>query len=85
VNLYAKGPVDSVQKFSLELPLANKDGWLGSGMDDIFEHRIAFALDPNRFLFSRSGDYNFSLEQIMRDDPLADVMNIGIRIEKKPQ
>ena len=83
VNLTAKGPVDSVQKFKLELPLANKEGWLGTGMDDIFEHRIAFTLDPSRFQFSRSGDYTFTLEQIMRDDPLEHIMNVGIRIEKK--
>ncbi len=85
VNLYAKGPVDSTQKISLELPLANKEGWLGSGLDDIFEHRIAFTLDPEKFRFTRSGNYTFTLEQIMRDDPLADVMNAGIRIEKKTQ
>ncbi|HVF81590.1 MAG TPA: gliding motility lipoprotein GldH [Flavisolibacter sp.] len=85
VNLYAKNPVDSVQKFSLELPLAGKEGWLGSGMDDLFEHRIAFTLDPQRFRFSSPGSYTFSLEQIMRDDPLTDVMNVGLRIEKKTQ
>jgi gliding motility-associated lipoprotein GldH len=54
-------------------------------MDDIFEHRIAFTLDVQRFSFSKSGDYTFSLEQIMRDDPLDNIMNVGIRIEKKPQ
>lgn len=85
MNLYAKGPVDSSQKFSLELPLASKDGWLGTGMDDIFEHRIAFTLDPQKFQFNRAGDYTFTLEQIMRDNPLPDVMNVGIRLEKKSQ
>lgn len=85
VNLYAKGPVDSTQKFSLELPLANKDGWLGTGMDDVFEHRVAFTLDPQKFRFSKPGNYTFTLEQIMRDDPLDHIMNVGIRIEKKAQ
>lgn len=84
VNLYAKGPADSARRFSLELPLANKEGWLGSGMDDIFEHRIAFALDPRKFSFARAGEYTFTLEQIMREDPLPHVLNAGIRIEKKP-
>lgn len=83
VNLYAQAPADSAKKFGLELPLANKDGWLGSGMDDIFEHRIAFTLDPQKFRFAKSGTYTFSLEQIMRDDPLPDMLNVGIRIEKK--
>ena len=84
VNLTAKSPTDSSQTFKLELPLANKEGWLGSGMDDVFEHRVAFTLDPERFRFSRSGDYKFTLEQVMRDNPLEHVMNVGIRIEKKP-
>lgn len=83
VNLYAKGPAGPAQKFSLELPLANKEGWLGSGMDDVFEQRAAFALDPQKFGFTRSGNYTFTLEHVMREDPLANVMNAGIRIEKK--
>lgn len=84
VKLTAKGPVDTARAFTLELPLANKEGWLGSGMDDIFEHRVAFALDPEKFSFARSGDYTFTLEQVMRDDPLENIMNVGVRIEKKP-
>ncbi|HYO21001.1 MAG TPA: gliding motility lipoprotein GldH [Flavisolibacter sp.] len=83
VNLSAKSPADTVQNFKLELPLANKEGWLGSGMDDIFEHRIAFALAPAKFPFNRAGDYQFTLQQIMRDNPLEHIMNVGIRIEKK--
>ena len=83
IRLQAKGPVDTIQKINVELPLANKDGWLGTGMDDVFEHRIAFALDPEKFNFSKPGEYLFTLEQIMRDDPLPEVMNVGIRIEKK--
>jgi gliding motility-associated lipoprotein GldH len=83
IKLQAKGPADSAFAVNLELPLANKDGWLGTGMDDIFEHRIAFALDPQKFRFSRAGQYSFTLEQIMRDDPLPDVLDVGLRIEKK--
>jgi hypothetical protein len=52
-------------------------------MDDIFDHRIAFALDPQKFHFAKPGQYSFTLEQIMRDDPLENVMDVGIRIEKK--
>lgn len=80
-----QSPADSVrQKFTLELPLANAEkGWLGSGMDDLFEHRIALTLDPNKVNFRKSGIYVFTMEQIMRDDPLGHVMNAGIRIEKK--
>lgn len=85
LKLHAKAPGDTVQQINLEIPLANKDGWIGIGMDDIFEHRMPFALDPQKFNFSKSGEYSFMLEQIMRDDPLPEIMNAGIRIEKKTQ
>ncbi len=55
-------------------------GWLGSGMDDIFEHRILLDASPSRF--PKKGVYTFTLAQIMREDPLEHVMNAGIRIEK---
>lgn len=93
VNLYATAPADSTQKLGLELPLANKEGWLGTGMDDVFEHRIRIGGEIDKlsfvqwrgdgFYFTKPGDYTFSLEQLMRDDPLPAVMNIGFRLEKK--
>lgn len=93
INLYAAGNGDSLQKLGLELPLASKEGWLGTGMDDVFEHRIRLGNEMQRFPFLRMGEegfyftkpgsYTFSLEQIMRDDPLPDVMNLGFRLEKK--
>lgn len=93
MNLWAKSPADTLQKLSLELPLANKEGWLGTGMDDVFEHRIQVGgeaakfsfLQPvaDGFVFTKPGEYTFSLEQIMRDDPLLNVMDVGLRLEKK--
>ena len=83
LNLYATAPGEKAEKFTLELPLANNEGWLGSGMDDIYEHRIALTLDPEKFHFNKAGEYSLALEQIMREDPLANVMNAGLRIEKK--
>jgi len=65
-----------------DLPLAdNNRGWLGTGMDDIFEHRI-LVQQQTRFL--RPGKYEYSIQQIMREDPLPEVMNVGLRIEKAP-
>lgn len=93
VHLLAKAPADSVQKLGLELPLANKEGWLGTGMDDVFEHRIRIGneieklgfvkLGADGFYFTRPGEYFFTLEHIMREDPLMDVMNVGLRLEKQ--
>src|ERR1700761_1589948 len=59
----------------------NEKGWLGSGMDDIFEHRVQIQQDTR---FSHPGLYSFTLEQIMREDPLKHVLNVGVRIEKVP-
>jgi gliding motility-associated lipoprotein GldH len=82
LNLYVKGPgQDSTVKIQKELTLAtNEKGWLGSGMDDIYEHRIAMAAPQSL----KAGTYTFTLEQIMREDPLENVLNAGIRLEKKP-
>ncbi len=64
----------------VELPLADKTGkWLGSGMGDIFEHRIPIQQDAR---FDKAGTYHFTLEQNMRINPLPHVMSIGLRIEK---
>lgn len=87
LNLYAQAPGAAPVKFSqIEMPLASKEkGWLGSGMDDIYEQRIPVTLDPSKFNFKKAGEYSFTLEQIMREDPLQHVMDVGIRLEKKPQ
>lgn len=82
--MYAQAPGDSAQKFMLELPLAtNEKGWLGTAMDDLYEHRVALTLDPQKFNFKKKGTYIFTLEQVMREDPLQHVLNAGIRLEKK--
>jgi gliding motility-associated lipoprotein GldH len=85
INLYTQAPGDTVQKVQYELPLASKEkGWLGSAMDDIYEHRIALTAQNRSLYFKKAGEYTFTLEHIMREDPLQQVLDVGIRIEKKP-
>lgn len=80
VNIYTQSPGDSLKKQQLDLRLATDDkGWLGSGMDDIYEHRIQITENP---LPLKAGTYRFRLENIMREDPLEHIMNVGIRVEK---
>jgi gliding motility-associated lipoprotein GldH len=75
---------DSVQTAQYDLNLGNdEEGWKGSGMDDIYEHLISLTPEGTDFYFRKKGDYTFSIEQIMREDPLEHVMNVGLRIEKK--
>lgn len=81
MNIHTKAPGDSVAKVqALDLSLANNEkGWLGVGMDDLFEHRIRISQDA---IPLKAGTYHFQLEQIMRDDPLENVYNVGIRVER---
>lgn len=85
INLYRKKPDGQTSKVPYELQLAtNERGWLATGMDDIYEHRIPLTPPANdSFYFDRSGPYTFTIEQIMREDPLQNIMNVGLRIERK--
>jgi len=86
INLYTKAPGDTVEKVQYELPLASKEkGWLGSAMDDIYEHRISITPQNQKLYFKKSGEYTFTIEQIMREDPLQHVMDVGLRLEKKSE
>ena len=66
-----------------ELPLANNEGWIGTAMDDLYEHRVR--ITPSEGIPLKAGDYLFTIGQVMRKDPLENVLNVGLRIEKKPQ
>ena len=80
INLYSQPPGDTLHKAPYELQLANNEkGWLASGMDDIYEHRLKLTDAVNL----RAGEYKLRLENIMREDPLQHVLNVGLRIEKK--
>ncbi|MDE3247087.1 MAG: gliding motility lipoprotein GldH [Bacteroidota bacterium] len=82
LKLSRQGP-DTTYTQQLDLSLANTtQGWLGTGMDDIWEQRIP--ITEGAFRFRKSGNYTFTLEQIMRQDPLQHVLNAGIRVEKQP-
>lgn len=84
IKLHTLSPDSTASQAQYELPLAtNEKGWLGTGMDDLYEHRIALTPLNQDFYFKKSGQYRFTLEQVMREDPLQHVMNIGFRIEKK--
>ena len=81
LNLSTKQPgQDTAQVVRYDLRLAtDNEGWLASGMDDIYEHRIKLTGD----IKLKAGVYKFSVENIMREDPLQNVLNVGLRVEKK--
>jgi gliding motility-associated lipoprotein GldH len=80
INLYSQPPGDTLHKAPYELQLAtNEKGWLATGMDDIYEHRLKLT----DALKLKAGEYKFSLENSMREDPLMNVLSVGLRVEKK--
>jgi len=85
IHLTTKQPGrDSAQTARYDLTLGtDESGWLGTGMDDIYEHRIPLTPVGTDFRFREPGEYHFTIEQVMREDPLENVLNVGLRIEKK--
>ncbi len=77
-----QNPGDTMFYQKVNLTLGNDaSGWEGSGMNDIWELRKPLTTKP--LPFKKAGVYNFSIKQIMRDDPLLYVMSAGLRIEKQ--
>ena len=73
-------PKGLVAHDTLELTLADARGkWLGSGSGDVWDNRILFKRD---FKFPEAGLWHFELQQAMRVNPLPQVMDAGMRIEK---
>lgn len=67
-----------IQQFNL--PLADdQKGWLGTGMDDIYDQRIPLTQQPIKLKY---GINTFIIKHTMREDPLQSILSTGIRIEK---
>jgi len=81
INIGTQSPKDTLiyQKFDLQLG-TDVHGWEGTGMDDIWEVRKLITKGPVKF--NKAGNYHFSISQIMRENPLPNVMSVGIRVEK---
>ena len=75
-------PDKNVTDQKVNLLLGNNNGWLGTNMDDIVEHRVLLTKYPVKL---KPGQYSFSIQQIMREEPLQNMLNAGIRVEKAVQ
>ena len=63
-----------------QIPLANPDGeWLGSGSGNLYSYQYPLR---TQYKFPAKGTYHFELEQNMRDNPLHEVSDVGLRVEK---
>jgi hypothetical protein len=81
IKLYSRMPGDSLERQErFDIPLADGKKWLGSGMDDIFNHRVLLYKTPVKF--AKPGEYYLRLSHDMRIDPVKYIFNVGVRIEK---
>jgi gliding motility-associated lipoprotein GldH len=81
LNIGTQSPADSMRFQRLDLLLGtDAKGWEGTGMDDIWELRKLITNGP--YQFRKPGRYKFMVGQIMRENPLANILSVGIRVEK---
>ena len=85
VWVYTKQPGDSVfNKTRLEIPLAESGGkWLGRGMGAIWEQRMPISNSGDTVMLRKRGTWEIRFEQNMRINPLPEILQVGLRIEKK--
>lgn len=83
-NLFAvirqTSPDKRISAVRYEFKLANPDGeWLGQGSGNLYSYQIPFRTN---YMFPAKGIYTFQIEQNMRDNPLHEVSDVGLRIER---
>ena len=80
LDLIIKSPTNLITKQVLNLNLADDaKGWLGTGMDDIYDQRIPMTAKPVHLM---KGLNEISIQHTMREDPLENILSTGIRVEK---
>ena len=84
MQIYTKEPNDTVfQQSRIEIPLAEESGkWLGRGMGEIWEQRMPITRNDAPMIFKKPGTYEIKFEQNMRINPLPEVLQVGLRVEK---
>ena len=81
LNVKVHSKTDTIVNQKLDIGLAtDATGWEGIAMNDIWEIRKKITAAP--FKFTKKDTYQYSLTQLMRDNPLLNVLSAGIRIEK---
>lgn len=79
LNVSATFPDGATQVNRVEIPLSDEQGkWHGEGLGDIWDYRHMIQQGA---YFSKPGSYTFSLEHLMRKDPLPGIMSVGLRVE----
>jgi gliding motility-associated lipoprotein GldH len=74
-------PDGRLSRDTVELFLADPAGkWLGEGSGDVYDNRFLF---KRAVMFPLAGIYKFEFEQAMRKEVLPEILDVGLRIEKR--
>lgn len=80
ILMHQTSPDHQTKTIRYEFKLANPDGeWLGNGSGNLYSYRLAL---KTNYRFPVAGTYSFILEQNMRDNPLREVSDVGLKVEK---
>lgn len=80
VLIHQIGPDKKVETSRYEFTLADKDGeWLGQGTGNLYSYQVTY---KTKYKFPAKGKYRIEVEQNMRDNPLRNVSDAGVRVEK---
>ncbi|MHA4893715.1 gliding motility lipoprotein GldH [Pedobacter sp. PWIIR3] len=64
-----------------EYRLAHQDGqWIGAGSGNLFTYTLPLLTN---YKFPKAGTYQFEVEQNMRDNPLREISDAGIKISQQ--
>jgi gliding motility-associated lipoprotein GldH len=80
VIIHSSSPDGKQQTERVSLSLAKPDGkWIGEGLNGVW---MASIIAKKKIRFMHKGEYTFALEHDMRINPLEEIMNVGIKLEK---
>jgi gliding motility-associated lipoprotein GldH len=78
LRFHVIGPKLKDEPLRQEFQLAESSGvWLGSGSGNLFSYQLIF---KENYKFPSKGKYTIIVEQNMRDNPLKEVSDVGVRI-----
>jgi len=81
LSMREKGSKLKDTTYKKEIKLAEIDGkWLGKSAASLYEVEY---LAKENYTFPDTGKYSFTLEQNMRDNPLKNIVDIGVKVIKK--
>lgn len=83
VLLHIKAPGKPKRTIRYEYKLAETDGqWTGSGSGNLFTYTLPLLTN---YKFPVAGKYELEIEQNMRDNPLKEVSDAGIKVSEQGQ